>query len=316
MASHSENELRDRLVAVLVGALFWLTTRFSIERARAFGRWFGRCYWQMDPRGRRVAERNIALAYPELDAVEQGLLVKQSLEETGALIAEMGHVWTLPWPTSRALIKQVSGAERVSEALASGRGVIVLGPHLGNWEVLGLHLATLGKMVALFEPPKIATLGPLVQRARERSGGQLVPTTPRGLAALVKSVRGGGISGILPDQVPDSDSGGLNVPFMGVSCGTAALGCNLIKRSGAVAFMGAALRVPGGFQVCYVPAPEAIYADDDVEALTAMNDAVEDLLRGWDAQYQWQYKRFRTRPQGAVDHYRNLKQRRTPGSMT
>ena len=178
--------------------------------------------------------------------------------------------------------------------------------------MLGLHLATLGDMVALFEPPKIAELGALVQQARERSGGRLVPTNPRGIAALVKSVRAGGISGILPDQVPDSPSGGENVPFMGVTCATAALGCNLIRKSGALAFMGAALRVPGGFKVRYVPAPQALYDDDPIVALTAMNEAVADLLSGWDAQYQWQYKRFRCRPDGPVDHYRDLKAPRTP----
>lgn len=266
----------------------------------------------MDTRGRRVTERNIALAYPELNDSEQAALVKATLEETGALAMEMGHVWFRPWSETRELVVAVEGADLIREALATKRGVIVLGPHLGNWEVLGLHLATLGDMVALFEPPKIETLGGLIHRARERSGGRLVPTTARGIAAIVKSVRKGGISGILPDQVPDSETGGLNVPFMGVECATASLGCNLVKRSDAVAFMGAAFRVPGGFRVCYVPAPDALYGSDLQRALTAMNQAVEMLVRGRDAQYQWLYKRFRCRPTRNDDPYQNLTQPKHP----
>ncbi len=303
---------RNWTALALVKATLWLFSRLPLSIARRLGRWLGRCFWALDTRGRRIAERNIALAYPQLSSEEQTALVRETLQETGALATEMGHVWLLPWSKSQHLIKEVEGEQAISAAIESGRGVIVLGPHLGNWEVLGLHLATLGNMVALFAPPKVASLGQLIQDARERSGGQLVPTTPRGIAAITKSVKNGGISGILPDQVPDTEVGASNVPFMGVECATAALGVNLVNRSNALAFMGAAYRIPGGFKVCYVPAPEALYVSDQHAALTAMNQAVEDLVRGWDAQYQWVYKRFRTQPRGSVDHYRNLRAPRTP----
>jgi len=167
-------------------------------------------------------------------------------------------------------------------------------------------------MVALYKPAKIPQLDGLIRRSRERSGGRLVATDPRGIAAIVKSVKRGGISGILPDQVPDTEVGALNVPFMGVKCATAALGVNLINRAGALGFMGAAFRVPGGFKVTYVPAPDALYVDDAATALTAMNKAIEALLDGYDAQYQWLYKRFRCRPQGHNDHYRTIKTPRIP----
>ena len=195
-----------------------------------------------------MAERNIALAFPEMDEVQQDGLVRETLQETGSLAAEMGHVWLRPWSRTAALINRVEGEGSVKAALSRGRGVIVLGPHLGNWEVLGLHLATLGEMVALYEPPKLASLGPMIKQARERSGGLLVPTTPRGIASLAKSVKAGGISGVLPDQVPDAPTGGLNVPFMGVECGTAALGCNLIQRTGRSSLYGGSLSFQGRFR--------------------------------------------------------------------
>ena len=307
------NACRNWAVLALVKSSLWLCSRLPLMTARRLGRWLGHCYWVLDTRDRRIAERNIALAYPHLTPAEQAALVRETLRETGALATEMGHVWLLPWSKSQRLIKEVEGQEAITAALASGRGVIVLGPHLGNWEVLGLHLATLGKMVALFAPPKMSSLGQLILDARERSGGQLVPTTPRGIAAITKSVKNGGISGILPDQVPDTEVGASNVPFMGVQCATAALGVNLVRRSNALAFMGVAYRISDGFKVCYVPAPEALYMDDQRGALTAMNRAVEDLVRGWDAQYQWLYKRFRTHPRGDINHYGNLKAPRTPG---
>jgi len=53
-----------------------------------------------------------------------------------------------------------------------------------------------------------------------------------------------------------------------------------------------------------------------VTALTAMNDAVEQLVRGWDAQYQWQYKRFRQRPAERPGHYHKIKVPRAQFSRT
>ena len=303
MSTHIPTALRNKAALLLLRLLLVVTGNLPLATARRLGRWFGACYYALGTRGRHIATTNIRLAYPHLDQHQRDRMVRATLQESGALAFEMGHVWSRPWAHTQRLIVETEGVDLVLAALQQGRGVIVLGPHLGNWEVLGLHLATLGNMVALFEPPKIESLGSLIKQARERSGGRLVPTTARGLADLAKSVKSGGISGILPDQVPDNPAGGANVPFMGVDCATASLGCNLIKRSGAVAFMGAAYRVAHGFRVCYRAAPSAIYSDDSTEALSAMNSAVEALIEGYEAQYQWLYKRFRQQPPAAIDLY-------------
>ncbi len=298
--------LRERVALLITRAGLAFSALLPLSWTRRLGRWLGTLTYRLDGKVRRVAERNIDLVYPNLDDAAREQLVRDTLVETGMLAMEMGHVWRRPWADTQSLIVEVEGESLVHDAHTQGRGVIVLGPHLGNWEVLGLHLATLGDMVALFEPPRYASLGVLVQEARERSGGKLVPTTPRGIAALVRSVRGGGISGILPDQVPDDPRAGINVPFMGHDAFTATLASNLLRKSGAVALMGAALRVPGGFKVCYRPVDDALYSDDPVTALTALNHEVAKLLEGWESQYQWQYKRFRCRPPGPVDHYIDL----------
>ena len=251
---------------------------------------------------RRVALRNLELAYPEWTPHKRRVMAKQSVQSTGELMSEMGRVWTQPWGKTAALF-EVDGLGCVTEPLASGQGVIVLGPHLGNWELLGMHLATLGNLVALYEPIPLKKLDELVHRGRQCTGGKLVPTTPRGIAELVRSVRAGGITGILPDQVPKDENAGLNAPFFGVECFTAALASNLIKKSGAAPVMGTVLRTEKGFRAVYRPAEPGVQSDDTFEALSAINLGVEKLIAGNERQYQWQYKRFRCRPKGLVDHY-------------
>jgi KDO2-lipid IV(A) lauroyltransferase len=161
--------------------------------------------------------------------------------------------------------------------------------------------------LCLFEPQKLPSVGREVLAARQRAGGVYVPTTPKGLVKLVRHFKRGGLTGILPDQVPGHESGGLNVPFMGVECCTASLCANLLAKSGARAVMAGVFRVRGGWELVYQPVSNAIYESDLDAALRAMNSDIETLIKGRDAQYQWSYKRFRTLPKHGTNHYDGVK---------
>lgn len=296
----------NALKAALVKAFLYSCALLPLSWARALGRGAALLYWPFGGRSRKVTERNIELAFPELTADERKSLARRSLCATGELAAEMGHVWLRPMDYVLGLIKSVEGAELVTTALAQGRGVIILAPHLGNWEVSGLHLATLGPTVSLYEPPKLTGLGPLIRKARERSGATLVPTDSRGLARLLKSVKRGHISGILPDQAPAELNSGENAEFMGQPCFTGTLASNMIRRTGALAVYSFSERVPGGFVVRYRAAEEAIYDDDTSVSLAALNRGVEACVRQCVEQYQWEYKRFRVRPRQGPGVYDDL----------
>ncbi len=283
--------------------LLRLASYLPLSLSRALGRALGTVLWWVGGSPRRVTERNIYLAFPELNESERRQLAYRSLQATGELALEMGYVWYRPWEQVRERIIDVQGEAPVLDALAQGRGVVVLGPHLGNWEIAGLYIAAWGDALALYEPPHMQALEAVVRRARERSGTKLVPTTPRGLATLVKTLRRGGVTGILPDQVPPVLESGENSEFMGLPCFTMTFVSKLLQRSGAAAFYGFAERVEGGFRMHFLPAADGIYSEDLSVSLKALNDGVEACLRRVPEQYQWEYKRFRTRPREPVDFY-------------
>ncbi|GAB5412566.1 MAG: lauroyl acyltransferase [Congregibacter sp.] len=289
--------------AQVTAALLRAASYLPLNVARALGRGLGRCAWWLGGSPRRVTERNIGLAFPELSADEQTRLARRSLQATGELAVEMGFIWNRSWSEVRSHILEVRGEDAVREALAQGRGVMMLGPHLGNWEVVGLHISELGESVALYEPPHMQALDAMVRGARERSGTTLVPTDAKGLVTLVRALKKGAIAGILPDQVPPVVESGENAPFMGISCFTMTLASKLLARSGALAFFGFAERIPGGYRLHYIPASPDIYSEDIAVSLKALNDGVEHCLRLCPSQYQWEYKRFRERPRGSIDVY-------------
>ena len=176
----------------------------------------------------------------------------------------------------------------------------MLAPHLGNWEVLGRYLAQLGSVIYLFQPPRLQKLDALVRSRRAKSGALLAPTNRRGLATILGVLKTGGISGILPDQTPKDAASGLVAPFFGQPAFTMTLVQKLLQNSGCRAIFGYAQRTTEGFDMHFVPAPEAIYSADPLTAVTALIAGVETCVCQCLAQYQWEYRRFKTKHLGAV----------------
>jgi len=298
--------LKDGLAVTILRSVLRLSALVPLEVARSAGRFVGRLAFRMNTQTVRVVRRNIELAYPQLPPEQQAALMKEAVLEQGALTAELGHVWRRS-PAYVMSKLSVVGIEHLEAAAADERGVLVLAPHVGNWEVLPHHLVTQGDLLGLFEPPKLPSVGSLVLEARKRPGGAYVPTTPKGLVQLVRHFKRGGLTGILPDQVPAHESGGLNVPFKGIECFTASLCANLLSKSGARAVLAGVFRVKEGWELVYLPVSADIYNEDLEVALTVMNQDIETLISGRDAQYQWSYKRFRTLPRGTTNHYDGVK---------
>ena len=267
----------------------------SLKNAHRLGAFIGRILWMGDSRSTHATKDNIELCFPELSTEQQQKLIKQSLIETGKLFAEFGMVWE--WPTEKALsqIRSVKGKEHLDAIAAKGKGVIVLAPHHGNWEMVGLYLSTLRPMAALYKPPKIKALETYMSGVRGRHGSELVPTNKRGVIRLFSILSNKGMVGILPDQVPGGN-GGINVPFMGVPANTIKLVSRLIGRTDCEVVSLCAIRLPNaeGFEMVFRPADPEIYSEDVETSVAALNRSVESCVRDHPEQYQWEYKRFKS----------------------
>jgi len=135
-------------------------------------------------------------------------------------------------------------------------------------------------------------------------GATLVPTDASGVRALYKAVAKNQMIGILPDQDP-GDEGGVFAPFFGVPANTMTLLPRLMQKTGAAVIFSYAERLPRGqgFHVHFLPAPADARTDELQQAAAALNLGVENCVRQSPAQYQWSYKRFKTRPPGETRFY-------------
>jgi KDO2-lipid IV(A) lauroyltransferase len=248
----------------------------------------------------RDTRTNISLCLPNLDRVRQRQLARESLVETGKTLLETGALWLRSGPRALRLIRSVQGLEVVQAGMEQGRGIILATPHLGAWEAAGLYGAATFNMTCLYRPLRVKELEELVRSARNRLGANFVPATGRGIRRVCKTLAQGGTVAMLPDQEPRQGTGGNFTPFFGIPARTMTLLARLANRTGAVVIFAWCERLSWGrgYTLHFSAAPQDISSPDLSVATLAMNRSIEGLVRSCPAQYQWSYRRFRTRPAG------------------
>lgn len=279
--------MRSLAVRVFVRVLAWL----PVAMLRPAAVLFGRALWLVESRMARVTRTNVALAFPRLGDTERVRLARVSLAHTCTLALEAGWVWG--WPVERVLarVASVEGRELVERALVRGRGVILLAPHLGNWEVANLYVTRHFGVTALYRPSGDAQLDEVVRAFRERSGARMMPADAGGIRAVLKTLHSGECIAILPDQVPKQ---GVEVEFFGHPALTMTLVHRLVRRTGARVLCVVAQRLHGGeFGLRFLELPAEISDCDPRVSAQAMNDVIERCVLEAPEQYQWEYKRFR-----------------------
>lgn len=253
----------------------------------------------------QVTRTNIRLCFQQLSAQEQETLVKQSLIETGKTFTELSALWL--WSVDAVLkqVRQVYGEHYLQQALQQGRGVVLLTPHLGAWEMAGLYASSRYPLTALYRPPKLSGLHDLIHTARERAGGRFVPTNNKGIKAVYQALYQGQVVGILPDQVPNEAGTGVFAPFFGISAYTMVLVSRLARKTGAAVIFTYAERLPAsqGFHLHFLPGSTEIATAPIEVAVQALNQGIEQCIQACPVQYQWSYKRFKRRPEGEQPVY-------------
>lgn len=252
---------------------------------------------------RRVTRINLAHCFPDMPDDQRKQLTRRSLVETGKGMAEIALLWHRP-EAGLSRVRAEDGTRELHAAVAAGEPVVLLVPHLGCWEVLNFWLSTHFPFHAMFNPSGLGAMDALIKQGREHYGSTLHPATARGVVGLVRALKDGAVTAILPDQVADRRSGRF-APFFGQPAFTGTLSSKLISQSGARVFMAWGRRLPGtgGYEVRVRDPDPDIYSDDLDKSLAALNRSVEKLILEAPEQYLWSYKRFRRTPPGGERLY-------------
>lgn len=271
--------------------LRWLSHR-SLGVLHALGAVLGWAGYAFSAGYRRRLRANAALA--GIGSADRHAAVAHA----GRMVAELPRQWL--WPRSRPIEPDVQWqqAELIERALDAGRGLMILTPHLGAFEVLGQAYAerfgARQPMTALYRPAKQAWLRELEATARDRPGLLTAPASLAGVRQMIRVLRQGQTVGLLPDQVPPEGMG-VWAPFFGQPAYTMTLATRLARQTGAALGLLWAERLPrgAGFVVHVRPVPPLPEPADEVADAGAINRIMEATICEGPGQYLWGYHRYK-----------------------
>ena len=296
------------MIERLLELLIWCLSRLPEASAVAMSQRIARVLIASKAEAARIARINIALCFPDLPENDRQHMCKGSLANSVLLAYEFARLRFADQASIQKKIVKVDGAELLSEAWQQDQGVLLLTPHLGCWEVLGAYLGESYPVSALYDRPNLAALEKIILDMRQRFGATMHAISGAGLRNIIRAMRKGHLVVLLPDQVPDYQSGGAVAPFFEQDAFTMLLAQRLLQKSKAKVLMASAVRSLDSngiaYHLMFCEAEPGILADDPEVHATALNASIEKLIGAHPEQYQWSYKRFKRLKKGEANIYR------------
>ncbi len=221
-------------------------------------------------------------------------LIKTAIE-LGKGMTELVPIWLRPLAEVTGWVREVHGWEHVEAARAAGKGMIVLGPHLGCLELAGLYLAARLPITALYRRPRQAWAHTMMQAGRNRGQAKMVEPNLGGVRALLSALKRNEAAWVLPDQKANKGEGAW-APLFGRWAYMPTLLYRLAASSGAkpLLFYCERLGWGRGYRLIIEPLPE-LSADTDA-AMRIVNQALEESVHRMPEQYLWSYRLHRLFP--------------------
>jgi KDO2-lipid IV(A) lauroyltransferase len=291
--------LRHRVEYALLRLTIGLLGRLPVHTARAIGAWLGGLgYWPFGVR-RRVVERQIAAAFPGVEAADVARIARASYRNLGRVAIELAILPTLGPRGVLSLFEGEDDRALLHRAYAEGRGVILATGHLGSWELAGAFLPALGLPIDVVVRGMVNPLfNDYVNRARARAGMRVIADRDA-VRRIPRALGEGHGIGLVADQGV-LGLASTYVPFFGRPAKTPRGPAVFALRFSTPMLFCAAILQPSGkyrFTVREIAVSRTDDLDHDVQsAVAAFTRELERLVRRYPEQYFWQHKRWKRQP--------------------
>jgi Kdo2-lipid IVA lauroyltransferase/acyltransferase len=262
------------------------------------GKTLGRAFWLLSPWRRRVARENIEKAMPgEMSPADVRRLVRRVFVNIGLTAVET--LWMRSHVDRDNVVERfpIENLDAVESLLTDGRGVLLTGGHLGNWELLGGSAAVqMGRMSALARPVNNPLVGAYTTRLREHFGIEPL-STREGVRPMMRALKGGHALAILMDQHVNRSS--VPATFFGRDAATTAVVATLALRMDVPLLVSYGLRDGYSFRHRgYMEGPFELRRTGDQEAdvlanTQMLNDKLEGIVRRHPDQWLWTHRRWK-----------------------
>jgi KDO2-lipid IV(A) lauroyltransferase len=267
-------------------------------QAQRIGRGLGLILYAALPRRRRMAADNMMRASDADSPEHAGRLVFALFQNLGMLAAEVGMIEVVKRRGLFRTLIDVEHSERITEALARGRGVILSIGHLGNWETASLAFCEqFQSLASVYRPLDYPPLDRLLLRIRTAAGMTMVAKS-EAIPRLVRILKNKGCVALLTDQ--DARADGIFVSFFGRLASTLSTPAALALRYGTPIVPAYVARIGSRLKLHYdAPLwPESFAGDPDARRAITQELATrqEGFIRAYPDQWFWLHRRWKTQP--------------------
>lgn len=239
-----------------------------------------------------VIRLNLEISLSELSTQERERITRAAIRNELMSYFEFFSIWGSSNQKNIERVHKVIGEDLLHDAMAQNKGLVLIVPHFGTWEIMNAYVAQFTSMTIMYKPVKNQAADQFVRAARSREQANLVPTDESGVRQIFKALKQGGTTVILPDHTPNV--GGEYIPYFGVPLATSNLSAKLIQKTKARALFLYALRNENaGFDIHIETIDEKIYQGDANQGTGIIINTIENLIQRHPEHYHWSYKRFR-----------------------
>jgi KDO2-lipid IV(A) lauroyltransferase len=258
--------------------------------------------YRLHGRLRRVGQRNLEMALPELSVRARRRILRGVFRSLGRQLVEFCRMTRYTPENTRDWIR-TEGLDHYLAAKARGKGVLIVTGHMGAWELSSFYHSLMGyPMGMVARPLDNRRLDAFVNGIRCLHGNRVLPKDDfaRG---LLRAMRAGQTVGLLMDTNMTPPQG-VFVEFFGRKACTASGVARVALKTGAAVLPGFMLWEAGERRYVLHFGPELVFARtedaeaDIVAATQQCTQAIESWIRRYPDQWLWIHRRWKTRPAG------------------
>jgi lipopolysaccharide heptosyltransferase II len=271
----------------------------------AFGQFLGTCAWIVSGKYRRLAERNLAIAFADEKSLpELRRLARQHFRRLGANLLCSAKLTQMP-PEKILERVVVENIEAMAREFRAGVPVVLVLSHLGTWEIFAQLMPKFVGFVrnaSVYQGLGNRFIDEHIRRTRSQTGLELFDRHD-GFEPVIELLRSGGGVGVLSDQ--HAGDHGVWAPFFGRLASTSPLPALLAKRTRA-AVIAAAVYTTGRARWRMVFTERFDQPGAKLAVFTSkINEVIEQQICRAPEDWFWVHNRWKTPdPNFLLAHYK------------
>jgi KDO2-lipid IV(A) lauroyltransferase len=304
------NPITDLLGYLALRTLVMFLYLFDVETNLNTACFLGRLLWKYYHRGRNRALDNLRASFPEKSEQWVWETGRRSFEHIAMLAIDVLLTPRLVKRYNWRNYSQYKNVERTKWLMQEGRGLLIVGGHYSNFEIVGYLMGLFGfNVYSIARPLDNKFINKHLYEVRRRMGQKIIDK--KGAAELMgKTASSGATLCFIADQ--DAGKKGIFVDFFGRKASTYKSIGLIAATNNIPIVVGYSRRVGNRFYfeigVNRIIFPEEwIGLDDPLEWITAeYTKAIENFVREDPSQYWWLHRRWKHRPKMAAHNQHQI----------